>query len=121
MREAGASAHLRRNGGSAYNCGMKKTVVLKTSKKLTVGEGPVPALTPIGLVVSEHVDKLAFLEPGVAVIAKTVRERELEFVLDLGSATSKPLEEIVRGFRIGCFRIAREYHLVSPGEPPLFE
>lgn len=99
---------------------MQETVILKTSRRLTEGDGPLPSLTPVGLVVSEHVDKLAFLEPGVTVVAKTVRERELEFVLDRGPV-AKPLAEIVRGFRIGCFKIAREYRLVAPGEPPLFE
>ena len=100
---------------------MEETVVLKTSRMLTEGGEGLPTLTPIGLVISEHVDKLAVLEPGVTVIDKAVRERELEFVLDRGHAPVKPLAEIVRGFKIGCFRIAREYHLVSPGEPPLFD
>ena len=103
-----------------YNSVMEETVVLKTNRKLTEGDGPLPSLTPIGLVVSEHVDKLAYLEPGVTVLAKTVREQELEFVLDRGPV-AKPLAEIIRGFRIGCFKIAREYRIVSPGEPPLFK
>ncbi len=78
-------------------------------------------LSPIGLVVSEHVDKIALMEPGVEVVEKEVFPSRIRFVLRLSPTVAKPVEEIARGYRIGCFRIAREYRLVTPGDPrPIF-
>ncbi len=70
-------------------------------------------LSPLGLIVSEHVDKLAFLEPGVRVVGKEVTATELRFTLAPGASVTKLLDEIIRGYKIGCFRIAWEYQLLS--------
>ena len=79
------------------------------------------ALSPLGLVVSEHIDKIGFFEPGVEVLGKEILPDRVRFALRLGDACGKSLEEIVRGYRIGCFRIAREYRLVTPSDPcPIF-
>lgn len=79
------------------------------------------ALSPLGLVVSEHVDKIGFFEPGVEVLDKEVLPDRIRIVLRVAENMAKPLEEIVRGYRIGCFRIAREYGLVTPDDPsPVF-
>ena len=79
------------------------------------------ALSPLGLVVSEHVDKIGFFEPGVEVLGKEILPDRVRFTLRLGDACGKSLEEIVRGYRIGCFKIAREYRLVTPADPrPIF-
>ena len=82
---------------------------------------PSGELTPIGLVIAEHVDKIAFFEPSVTVLEKEVLPSALRFTLRLAASASKPLDEIVAGFKIGCFKIAREYGLVTPGDAtPLF-
>ena len=79
------------------------------------------ALSPLGLVVSEHVDKIGFFEPGVEVLGKEMLPDRVRFTVRLAEERSKPLEEIVRGYRIGCFKIAREYRLVTPADPrPIF-
>lgn len=79
------------------------------------------ALTPLGLVVSEHVDKIGFLEPAVEVVGKEILPDRVRFTLRLGDACGKSVEEIVRGYRIGCFKIAREYRLITPADPsPIF-
>lgn len=78
-------------------------------------------LTPLGLVISEHIDKISFFEPAITVCDKTVLPDRLVFTLRLDDTVQKTLDEIVRGFRIGCFRIAREYKLISPADPtPIF-
>ncbi len=78
-------------------------------------------LSPIGLVVAEHADKIALMEPGVEVVEKEVFPDKIRFVLRLSDAVVKQVEEIVRGYKIGCFRIAREYRLVSPDDSrPIF-
>ena len=104
---------------------MSRTVqiTLRANRALgTAAEaGALLALTPLGLVVSEHVDKLGFFEPSVTVCDKTVLPDRLIFTLRLDDTVQKTLDEIVRGFRIGCFRIAREYKLISPADPtPIF-
>lgn len=99
---------------------LQTTIRVKANRPLTVGAGELPRLTPLGLVVAEHVDKLAFMEPGVTVVSKAVRDRELEFTLELAPNCQKAVTEIVRGFKMGCFKIAREYRLIAPGEPPIF-
>lgn len=79
------------------------------------------ALTPLGMVVSEHIDKLALFEPKVRVVEKCVTEDAVSFTLDIAEGGPKSLDEIVRGYRIGCFRIAREYGLIAPDDPtPIF-
>lgn len=78
-------------------------------------------LSPLGLVVSEHVDKIGFFEPGIEVLGKEILPDCVRFTVRLPEKRSKPLEEIVRGYRIGCFKIAREYRLVTPADPrPIF-
>ena len=78
--------------------------------------------SPLGLVVAEHVDKIGFFEPALAVIDKEVQPDAIRFTLRIIGALHKPLEEILRGYRIGCFRIAREYHLIRPDDPaPIFK
>lgn len=96
-------------------------ISLRANRALTEGSGELPTLTPLGLVVGEHIDKLGFFEPALTVCDKTIESSRLTFTVRCADTLSKPLEEIVRGFRIGCFRIAREYGLVSPeDESPLF-
>lgn len=92
-------------------------ISLRANRALTEGSGELPTLTPLGLVVSEHVDKLGFFEPSVTVCDKTVLPDRLVFTLRLDDTVQKTLDEIVRGFRIGCFRIAREYKLITPDDP----
>lgn len=78
--------------------------------------------SPLGLVVAEHIDKIAFFEPGLSVIDKEIQPDALRFALRITGSLQKPLEEILRGYRIGCFRIAREYHLIRPDDStPIFE
>jgi len=77
--------------------------------------------TALGLVVGEHVDKIGFFERSVEVVEKEVLPDRLRFTLRLSDETAKPVSEIVRGFKIGCFRIAREYGLVSAEDDlPIF-
>lgn len=84
-------------------------------------QGGILSLTPLGLVISEHIDKISFFEPALTVLDKTVEPDRVSFVLRCREPLAKPLDEIIRGFRIGCFHIAREYHLVSPEDPsPIF-
>ena len=79
------------------------------------------ALSPLGLVVSEHVDKIGFFEPGVEVLDKEVLPDRIRFALRIGDDAGKSVEEIVRGYKIGCFKIAREYKLITPADPqPIF-
>ena len=83
---------------------------------------------PLALVVGEHVDKLPLFEPGLRVLDKEVTPDEVRFVLETNRADrnvrfpgGKSLEEIVRGYKIGCFKIAREYRLISKEDAmPLF-
>lgn len=78
--------------------------------------------SPLGLVVAEHVDKIAFFEPAVTVVDKDVQPDAIRFTLRIIDPLQKPLEEILRGYRIGCFRIAREYRLIRPDDSaPLFD
>jgi len=45
----------------------------------------------------------------------------VRFVLRCRDGMRKSVEEIVRGFRIGCFKVAREYGLVRPQDKmPIF-
>lgn len=79
------------------------------------------ALSPLGLVVSEHVDKIGFFEPGVEVLDKEILPDRIRFTLRIGDDVGKSVEEIVRGYKIGCFKIAREYKLITPADPrPIF-
>ena len=79
------------------------------------------ALSPLGLVVSEHVDKIGFFEPGVEVLDKEILPDRVRFTLRMGNDGGKSVEEIVRGYKIGCFKIAREYKLITPADPrPIF-
>ena len=79
------------------------------------------ALSPLGLVVSEHVDKIGFFEPGVEVRDKEILPDRIRFTLRMGNDGGKSVEEIVRGYKIGCFKIAREYKLITPADPrPIF-
>lgn len=78
--------------------------------------------SPLGLVVAEHVDKIAFFEPAVTVVDKEVQPDAIRFTLRIIEPLQKPLEEILRGYRIGCFRIAREYRLIrSDDSTPIFD
>ena len=98
-------------------------IALHTNRPLGTSSSPetLLALTPLGLVVSEHIDKIGFFEPSVRVRDKEIAPDRVTFTLLCADTLAKPLEEIVRGFRIGCFRIAREYGLVSPEDPtPIF-
>lgn len=79
------------------------------------------ALSPLGLVASEHVDKIGFFEPGVEVRDKEILPDRIRFTLRMGNDGGKSVEEIVRGYKIGCFKIAREYKLITPADPrPIF-
>jgi len=79
------------------------------------------ALSPLGLVVSEHADKIGFFEPAVEILDKEVLPDRIRIVVRVADGPTKPLEEIVRGYRIGCFKIAREYGLVTPTDSsPIF-
>ncbi len=89
-------------------------ITLHTTGRKFMADG---VLTPLGLVVSEHIDKLAFLEPGVQIVSKEVTERALRFSLRLSDSVAKSLDEIIYGYKIGCFRRAREYNLISPKDP----
>ena len=78
--------------------------------------------TALGLVVSEHVDKIGFFEPALEVVEKDLQPDRIRFVVRFAGELTKPLEEVVRGYKIGCFKIAREYRLISPIDPqPLFD
>lgn len=80
-------------------------------------EGP----SPLGLVVSEHVDKIAYFEPTIEILDKEVDVNGIRFTMRLSDECPKSVDEIVRGFKIGCFKIAREYKLISPDDPtPIF-
>jgi len=68
--------------------------------------------TALGMVVCEHVDKIGYFEPSVEVVEKELKSDCLRFVLRISVDAPKPIAEIVRGFKIGCFRIAREYGLI---------
>jgi len=46
-----------------------------------------------------------------------VTDDAVTLTLDMDEGCAKSLNEIVRGYRIGCFRIAREYGLVAPDDP----
>lgn len=77
--------------------------------------------TPLGLVVGEHVDKIGYFERAVEVVEKEILPDRLRFTLRLSDEATKPVSEIVRGFKVGCFRIAREYGLVSKEDDlPIF-
>ena len=79
------------------------------------------ALSPLGLVVSEHVDKIGFFELGVEVLDKEILPDRIRFTLRMENDGGKSVEEIVRGYKIGCFKIAREYKLITPADPqPIF-
>ena len=79
------------------------------------------ALSPLGIVVSEHADKIGFFEPAVEILDKEVLPDRIRIVVRVADGPTKPLEEIVRGYRIGCFKIAREYGLVTPTDSsPIF-
>lgn len=79
------------------------------------------ALSPLGLVVSEHVDKIGFFELGVEVLDKEILPDRIRFTLRIGDDAGKSVEEIVRGYKIGCFKIAREYKLITTTDPrPIF-
>lgn len=83
-------------------------------EELTESDGTrIIRLTALGLVVSEHVDKVAFFEPSVTVLSKEVGGHSVRFVLRRAKAAGKSIDDIVRGFKIGCFKIAREYGLVD--------
>jgi len=78
--------------------------------------------TAFGMVVCEHVDKIGFFEPSVEVVEKELLCDGIRFALRIGDGLQKPLGEIVRGFKIGCFRIAREYGLVAADDArPIFK
>lgn len=100
---------------------MSRTVQITLHANRTLGtaseSGALPELTPLGLVISEHIDKIGFFEPAVTVCDKTIAPDAVTFVLRCDEALAKPLEDVVRGFRIGCFRIAREYKLITPDDP----
>ena len=104
---------------------MSRTVQITLRANRTLGTASdsdaVLTLTPLGLVISEHIDKISFFEPAIAVCDKTITPDAVTFVLRCDEALAKSLEEVVRGFRIGCFHIAREYKLVSTDDPaPIF-
>lgn len=100
--------------------GERIEIVLRT--RLSLGEETEEGFrfSPLGLVVAEHVDKIAFFEPSVSVLEKEVRPDRIRFTLLRRGDAQKPLDEIIRGYRIGCFRIAREYHLIAPGDEAIF-
>jgi len=86
------------------------------------GDGSLPLRpTALGMVVCEHVDKIGYFEPAVEVVEKELQTDGLRFVLRISPDAPKPIGEIVRGFKIGCFRIAREYGLISADDGlPIF-
>ncbi len=103
------------NDRLCYNGGMFEEKIFEICLRAAVGKvfATDEGLSSLGLIVSEHVDKLAFLEPGVRVLGKEVRATELRFTLAVGASVTKSPDEIIRGYKIGCFRIAREYQLLS--------
>lgn len=87
------------------------------------GDGPGGIMRPtaLGMVVGEHVDKIGFFEPGVEILWKEVEADGIRFALKRKGAAGTSLDEIVRGFKIGCFKIAREYGLIRAGDDmPIF-
>lgn len=100
--------------------GERIEIVLRTRPSLGEETAEGFRFSPLGLVVAEHVDKIAFFEPSVSVLEKEVRPDRIRFTLLRRSDAQKPLDEIIRGYRIGCFRIAREYHLIAPGDEAIF-
>lgn len=98
---------------------MKSLIELRSGGRAWIAEDGRP--TPLGLIVSEHVDKIGFFEPTVAVVEKELLPDRIRFVLRHDEQMHQRLDEIVRGYRIGCFRIAREYNIVSPADSnPIF-
>ena len=108
--------------------GTNVTAVVMTTNIITIKSGGRQFVGPLALVVGEHIDKLPLFEPGLRVLDKEVTPDEVRFTLETNRAErnvrfpgGKPLEEIVRGYKIGCFKIAREYKLISKeDEAPLF-
>ncbi len=98
--------------------GENVTVDLTTNRVLTEADG---SLTPLGLVVCEHIDKIPLFEPGVVVRGKEVRGTAVRFALTLPPGFAKPFALLVKGYKIGCFKIAREYRLLRKEENlPIF-
>ena len=90
-----------------------------TTKIITIKSGGRQFVGPLALVVGEHIDKLPLFEPGLRVLDKEVTPEEVRFVVE--GKLNKSLMEIVRGYKIGCFKIAREYKLISKEDAvPLF-
>jgi len=97
-------------------------ITLHTSRPLCEeSAAPLSRLTPLGLVVSEHADKIGFFEPAVEIIDKEISAHAVRITLRVAGTLEKPVGEIVRGFKVGCFKIAREYGLISPKDKtPIF-
>jgi len=72
--------------------GVTRTVTLRSGGP-QFAEGGV--LTALGLVVSEHVDKLALFEPAVRVLEKNVTEDAVSFTLDIAENCPKSLDFLV--------------------------
>ena len=75
----------------------------------------------LALVIGEHVDKLSFYEPNLTVVEKEVTLESVRFLFMVDGKLTKTIEEIIRGYKIGVFKIAREYGLVSKSDrEPIF-
>ena len=100
--------------------GERIEIVLRARRSLGEETAEGFRFSPLGLVVAEHVDKIAFFEPSISVLEKEVHPDRIHFTLLRHGDFPKPLDEIIRGYRIGCFRIAREYNLITPGDQSIF-
>ena len=93
---------------------MRKVVV-------SIAAGSRPFEGALALIVGERVDTIAYRESGVRVIEKHVLREGVRFTLEVESTVTKPIDEIIRAYRIGVFNTLREYNLVSrDGCQPVF-
>jgi len=65
-------------------------------------------LSPLGGAVEAHVRRIPEFSPEIEVLAARVMPDHLHVVLRVRRRLSKPLGEQLRGFKIGCTKLARE-------------
>lgn len=70
-------------------------------------------LTRLGKAVEAHVRRIAEFSPEIEVIAARVMPDHLHVVLRVRRQLKKPLGEHLRGFKIGCTKLARELGAIA--------
>jgi len=89
------------------------TLVLNDRRSAVFGQVKGPpgemVLSPLGEAIACHVDRLPEFSPELEVLAKRVMPDHLHLVLRVRRRLAKPLGEHLRGFKIGCTKIARAF------------